>query len=215
MWPEAERAYRQALQLHANNMESLLALSDILRAQRRWEEMAEIWDRAMAGDPNNRSVRQARERITRLRELDREIAMVQRELSGAPGTPELVSKLLGLFIEAGQPEGAVQQLRKSAEMFGDAPQFLQFAVEFCNRNGLWALGLELAERLTEVVPDDAAAWLAYARFQFANRQPDGFLESARKAVQLGGMQVQGILAADPMYAMVRNAPEFQQLLQPQ
>lgn len=215
MWPEAERAYRQALQLHANNMESLLALSEILRAQRRWEEMTEIWDRAMVGDPNNRSVRQARGRITRLRELDREISMVQRELSGAPGSPELVSKLLALFIEAGQPEGAVQQLKKSAEMFGDDPQFLQFAVEFCNRNGLWVLGLELAERLTEVAPDDAAAWLAYARFQFANRQPDRFLEAARRAVRLGGVQVQSIIAADPMYAMVRNAPEFQQLLQPQ
>ena len=213
MWPEAERAYRQALQLHPNNMESLVALSDILRAQKRWDEMAEIWDKAIEGDPNNRAVGKARARVTRLREADREIASLQQELAANPQNPELVSALLRLYIETGQPDLVRQQLDQSAVAFGDNPEFLKFAVDFCNGNGQWQPGLDFARKLSASMTNDAGVFLALARFEFANRQMQQFLDSARKAVQLGGMQAKAALANDPMYGMVRGTPEFQQLLQ--
>jgi tetratricopeptide (TPR) repeat protein len=212
MWNEAERAYRQALQLHPNNMESLVALSDILRAQKRWDEMAEMWDRAIEGDPNNRAVAKARERVTRLREADREIAALQSELAANPQNPEIVSNLLRLYMETGQPDLARQQLELSAQAFGDNPDFLKFAVDFSNSNGQWQAGLGPARRLANVMSNDAGVWLALARFEFANREMNAFLESARRAVQLGGIQAKSALANDPMYAMVRGTPEFQQLL---
>ena len=212
MWNEAERAYRQALQLHPNNMESLVALSDILRAQKRWNEMAEIWDRAIEGDPSNRAVRKARERVTRLREADREITALQRELAAAPQNPEIVSALLRLYMETGQPDAARQQLEQSAVVFGDSPEFLKFAVDFCNTNGQWQTGLGPARKLVNSMSNDFGAWLALARFEFANREMNSFLESARRAVQLGGVQAKSALANDPMYAMVRGTPEFQQLI---
>ncbi|MGA0848508.1 MAG: protein O-mannosyl-transferase family [Chthoniobacterales bacterium] len=212
MWNEAERAYRQALQLHPNNMESLVALSDILRAQKRWDEMAEMWDRAIEGDPNNRAVAKARERVTRLREADREIAALQSELAANPQNPEIVSNLLRLYMETGQPDLARQQLELSAQAFGDNPDFLKFAVDFSNNNGQWQAGLGPARRLATVMSNDAGVWLALARFEFANREMNSFLESARRAVQLGGIQAKSALANDPMYAMVRGTPEFQQLL---
>ena len=59
----------------------------------------------------------------------------------------------------------------------------------------------------------ASSALALARFEFANRQMQQFLEAARKGVQFGGVQAKAALANDPMYAMVRGTPEFQQLLQ--
>lgn len=214
MWAEAERAYRQALQLHPNNMESLVALSDILRAQKRWDEMAEIWDRAVEGDPSNRAVTKARQRVTRLREADREIAALQRELAANPQNPEIVSNLLRLYVETGQPDLIRRQLEESTAAFGDNPEFLKFAVEFSNGNGQWQAGLGPARRLANVMSNDAGVWLALARFEFANREVNAFLESARRAVQLGGVQAISALANDPMYAMVRGTPEFQQLLSP-
>ena len=213
MWAEAERAYRQALQLHPNNMESLVALSDILRAQKRWDEMADIWDRAVEGDPNNRAVRKARQRVTRLREADREIAALQRELAAEPQSPELLSNLLRLYMETGQPDAARQQLEQSAAAFGDNPDFLKFAVDFCNSNGLWQAGLGPARQLVQLLPEDPGALLALARFEFANRELNAFLETARQAVRLGGMQAKAALANDPMYAMVRGTPEFRQLIE--
>jgi cytochrome c-type biogenesis protein CcmH/NrfG len=212
MWAEAERAYRQALQLHPNNMESLVALSDILRAQKRWDEMAEIWDRAIDGDPNNRAVGKARARVTRLREADREISALQGELAANPQNPEVVSNLLRLYMETGQPDLARQQLEQSAQAFGDNPEFLKFAVDFSNNNGQWQAGLGPARKLANVMSNDAGVWLALARFEFANREMNSFLESARRAVQIGGIQAKSALANDPMYAMVRGTPEFQQLL---
>ena len=212
MWPEAERAYRQALQLHPNNMESLVALSDILRAQKRWDEMSEIWNRAIEGDPNNRAVKKARERVTRLREADREIEALQRELAADPRNPELVSNLLRLYLETGQTDQARMQLEKSSAEFGDSPEFLKFAVDFCNNSGQWQTGLGPARKLVQAMPNDPNVWLALARFEFANRQMNAFLEAAKKAVQLGGNQARAALANDPMYMMVRGAPEFRQLL---
>ncbi|MGA1123489.1 MAG: protein O-mannosyl-transferase family [Chthoniobacterales bacterium] len=213
MWPEAERAYRQALQLHPNNMETLVALSDILRAQKRWDEMAEIWDRAIEGDPSNRSVRDARARVTRFREADREIDALRSELAMNPQNPEVVSALVRLYAETGQPDLVRQQLESSSAAFGDNIEFLKFAVDFCNNSGQWGPGLEFARKLSAAADSDPGAWLALARFEFANRQSQQFLDAARKAVQLGGAQAKVALANDPMYAMVRGAPEFQQLLQ--
>ena len=212
MWAEAERAYRQALQLHPNNMESLVALSDILRMQKRWDEMAAIWDRAVEGDPNNRGVGKARERVARLREADREIDALQRELAANPQNAEMLSNLLRLYVETGQPDLARQQLEQSSQAFGDNPDFLKFAVDFSNSNGQWQAGLGPARRLATVMSNDAGVWLALARFEFANREMNSFLESARRAIQLGGIPAKSSLANDPMYSMVRGTPEFQQLL---
>jgi len=212
MWAEAERAYRQALQLHPNNMESLVALSDILRAQKRWDEMADIWDVAIEGDPNNRAVHDARARVTRLREADREITALRGELAANPQNPEVVSALLRLYTETGQPDLARTQLEESAVAFGNNPEFLKFAVDFCNSNGQWQAGLGPARQLAAVVTNDPGVLLALARFEFANRDLNAFLNTARQAVQLGGIQARAALANDPMYGMVRGAPEFQQLI---
>ena len=212
MWSEAERAYRQALQLHPNNMESLVGLSDILRAQKRWEEMAEIWDRAMKGDPNNRAVRKARERVTRLREADREITALQRELAANPQNPEVVAGLLRLYMETGQPDLAKAQLESSAAAFGDNIDFLKFAVDFCNSNGQWQAGLAPARKLAAIATNDPGVLLALARFEFANREMNAFLNTAQQAVSLGGIQARAALANDPMYNIVRGTPEFRQLI---
>jgi tetratricopeptide (TPR) repeat protein len=213
MWPEAERAYRQALQLHPNNMESLVAVSDILRAQKRWEEMEEVWNRAVEGDPNSRSVRKARERVTRLREVDREIDTLRRELAAAPQSPDIISSLLRLYMESGQGDLVRSQLEQSSRDFSDNPEFLKFAVEFCNSNGQWQAGLDFARKLSTTMTNDPGVWLALSRFEFANRKMTEFLDSARKAIQLGGGQAKMAIANDPLYAMVRGTPEFQQLLQ--
>ncbi|MBU3665213.1 MAG: DUF2723 domain-containing protein [Chthoniobacterales bacterium] len=212
MWPEAERAYRQALQLHPNNMESLVALSDILRAQKRWDEMAAIWDKAIEGDPRNRAVRKARQRVVRLREADREIEVLRADLAANPNNPEAVFNLLRLYMETGQTNLVDQQITQSMRDFGESPDFLKFAVDFCNNNGQWKAGLGPARKLTAVQTNDPGVWLALARFEFANREMNPFLESARKAVQLGGVQARAALANDPMYAMIRGTPEFRQLI---
>ncbi len=213
MWPEAERAYRQALQLHPNNMESLVALSDILRAQKRWDEMESIWNRAIQGDPSNRAVLSARQRVVRLREADREIAVLQRELAANPQNPEIVSNLLRLYMETGQSNLAQAQLEESARQFGDSPEFLRFALDFANANGLWQAGLGPARKLSATMTNDPNIWLMLARFEFANRDFNAFAGAARKAIQLGGMQAKIAIANDPLYMMARGSPDFQKLLQ--
>lgn len=213
MYGEAERAYRQALQLHPNNMESIIALSDILRVQKRWDEMNQIWDRAVEGDPSNRSLRKGRERVTRLREADRDIEALRRELQTDPQNPEALSNLLRLYMESGQPDAARIQLEQAAKVFGDNPDFLKFTVDFCNANGLWQAGLEPARKLASIAPNDASVLLTLARFEFANRQMQSFLDTARKAIQLGGMQAKIAMANDPLYMGIRGTPEFRQLLE--
>lgn len=213
MWPEAERAYRQALQLHPNNMESLVALSEILRVQKRWDEMTTIWDSAVAGDPSNRAVQKARQRVTRLREADREIDALQRELAANPQNAEVLSNLLRLYIETGQNDLARAQLEASGQIFGDSPEFLKFAVDFSNNTAQFQAGLGPARKLVGVAPNDPNAWLLLARFEFANRETNAFVEAARKAISLGGIQARMALANDPLYMMVRGSPDFQRLVQ--
>lgn len=212
MWPEAERAYRQSLALHPNNLEALLAMSDILRMQKRWGDLEEIWDRAVAGDPTNRSIKRARARIPRLREIDREIQTLKGELAANPQDGGTLSNLLRLYMEAGQPEEVRELLSESMKSYGDNIDCLRFAVDFSNTNGQWQAGLEPARKLVQLVPNDPSLWLALARFEFANRQTNAFLDAARKAVQLGGQQAKMIIAKDPLYAQIRGSQEFARLL---
>lgn len=212
MWAEAERAYRQALELHPNNLESLTALSEILRVQRRWDEMEKIWDTAIAGDPTNRIVQKARMRVTRLREAEREIATLKSAMLGQQPNPETLASLLRLYMEVGQPDAVRQELEQAAPSFAGSPDFYKFATEFCNAHGQWATGLPYARKNAEANPNNPEALLLLARFLFTNRQLQDFLPTAQKAVQLGGAQARAALEADPIYAMVRNTPEFKKLL---
>ncbi len=212
MWPEAERAYRQALQLHPNNLESLMALSEILRAQKRWEDIEVLWDQAIAGDPNNRMLTKGRQRVTRLREVDREIATLQNEQKGNPLDGGLLSNLLRLYGEAGQPAEAKALLAEAMKNFGNDVDFLKFAVDFSSANAQWETGLEAARKLVALLPNDPGPMVALARFEFANRQTNAFFEAAQKAIQLGGMQARTAIANDPMYLMIRGTPDFAKLL---
>jgi predicted O-linked N-acetylglucosamine transferase (SPINDLY family) len=158
--------------------------------------MSEIWDRARERDPANRAIEKARTRVVRLREADREINALQRELSANPQNADAVSNLLRLYTETGQSEQAKVLLEESGKVFGDSPEFLKFAVDFCSNNGQWQAGL-----------------LALARFEFVNRDTNAFLERARQAIQFGGLQAKIALANDPVYAVVRSTPEFRQLIE--
>lgn len=212
MWAEAERAYRQALQLHPNNFESLSALSEILRVQRRWDEMEEIWDLALAGDPSNRAVQKSRQRVTRLREAEGEIAAMRGALQANPQNPELLSNLLRVYMECGMPDAARAQLEQSAIAFDNSPDFNKFAADFCSASGQWVAGLPYARKLAEQNPKDPAVLLMAARFLFANRQMADFLTTAQQAVDLGGPQARMALESDPLYTMVRGTPEFKRLV---
>lgn len=212
MWPEAERAYRQALQLHPNNMESLVALSEILRVQKRWEEMEALWDQAIVGDSNNRMLKKGRQRITRLREVDREIPILKSELAANPQDGEILSHLLRLYMEAGQFDDVKALMKESMISYGDNPDFLKFAVDFSNSNAQWQVGLEPARKIVTLFPNDPKWWLLLARFEFANRQTNAFFEAAQKAIQIGGVQAKMMLANDPLYAIVRGSPDFMNML---
>ena len=116
-------------------------------------------------------------------------------------------------METGQPDLAKAQLEESARTFGDSPEFLRFAVDFSNANGLWQAGLEPARKLSQLAANDPNIWLLLARFEFANRDFNAFAAAARRAIQLGGVQAKMAIANDPLYLMARGSPDFQKLLQ--
>jgi tetratricopeptide (TPR) repeat protein len=148
-----------------------------------------------------------------LREADREINALQRELSANPQNADAVSNLLRLYTETGQTEQAKLLLEESGKAFGDSPEFLKFAVDFCSNNGQWQAGLAPARKLAAIATNDPNVLLALARFEFVNRDTNAFIETARKAIQIGGVQAKMALANDPVYTMVRGTPEFWQLIE--
>ena len=214
MWSEAEKAYRQALQLQPNNSESLAALNKILQKQKRWGEMVAIWDRALLDDPRNRSLQLSRQRVTQLRQGAREIEKLQEVLDSDPEDSMALSHLMRLLLETDQVEEANRQLEVSGQVFGDDLDYLQFATEFCNLHGLWEAGLGPARKWTAVAPDQATAWLVLARMEFANRDTDAFFEAAAQAVELGGGKARTALAGDAIYSTLQSDSKFQALLAP-
>ncbi len=214
MWPEAAKAYGQALQLHPNNLEALIGFTEVLRQQKRWEEILAAWDLAVANDPSNRGLHKGRARVIRLRDLSGETAAFERQLEEDPGNADAVAALLRTYVELGEADKAKALMESSAARFGDNVDFLRFAVEFALGSGQWSLGLDPARNLVRLQPTNFQAWLALAKMEYGNRQTNAFLEAAREAVKIGGAQAKMILANDPMLRLLQaTSPQFRELLQ--
>ncbi|NDA10912.1 MAG: hypothetical protein EBZ07_08765, partial [Verrucomicrobia bacterium] len=128
MFPEAEQAYRQALELWPGNTETLNNFSDLLLRQGRSAELRDILTKAAKEDPNNTLLTILLKNCERKIQLQGEIAALEKQRATNAKDPALVQQLLAKYAEEGNIPAADRLIGESTATFPTNVEILRDAV---------------------------------------------------------------------------------------
>jgi tetratricopeptide (TPR) repeat protein len=209
---EAERAYRQALELWQGNGESLNALNSMLWDRGDFDGVLAMLQPALEADPNNIGLWHMYFLAEKRKELQGAIALAEEAVAKNSASAPDVQKLLELYASAGDTNKVSKLLEKSIPELAKDSAFLRFAAEYGEAGGLPESELAAATELVAVEPEIAENQLALARAALRNRKKDVFYSAARIAVEKGGLPMREVLAKSSEFDAVRSEPEFEAIL---
>lgn len=211
MFAESEYAFQQAIDLYPLSPEANFRLADILIQQLRFAEAREVIETFLTEDPANTRVGEFLNQIVdletkdnRRRELEEalreggdvnlalELADIYRGMNMGPMFENLTQRVLQ------QPNMPPEVILRIAQMYAES-----------GRADLFANALQM---YLQKDPNNARIWVDLSAAQFALQRTGDALQSLRRAVTLGGREVQDQVRQDPRFEPVRNAPEFQAII---
>lgn len=168
--PKAKAAASKSLELDPTLSEAYTALGNTLISfDWNWPEGEQAFKRAIELDPNSAAAhfRYATEYLSSVGRSDEAIAEVRRALELEPLDLTMLANLAKAYLYAGQPEKALEQVRKVHDL---EPNFVlgQFILGIVyNGNGLYDDAVRLSEKALQTAPDNQhMLWIrgyAYAR----------------------------------------------------
>ena len=201
---EAERAYRQALQLWEGNAESLTALSAMLWERGDFESILAMLGKALDEDPNNFSLWRMYFTVEKRQEMTARIAELRTTLEGVEGDGQAARELLELHASLGDADALRDEIEAVVPKFKNSPETLRLAAQLAESAELTETGLEAARLLVAAEPDDAGNRLALARFALRGGQTNESLEAAREALKKGGLPIREALEKSAEFQSIRD-----------
>lgn len=212
MLPEAERTFREAIELSPVNVNALSQLSEILMDRGDYDEAMELLDAAYGKDPNSLAIVSLAAIIQRRKESHREIEKFRKALEIAPADGETFSKLLRLYTSIGDTNNANALIGPALETFRSNASVLTTLSSYLEVTGQRVLFLKAAEQLAAAAPGEAMHHYILARARLLNAQTNEAYQSMTQAVRGGGRNVRELLAQDPVFAGALEKPPFSSLL---
>ncbi len=212
MEAEAERVYRQALELWPGNGESLNALNGMLWDRGDFDGVLTMLQPALDADPNNIALWQMYLIAEKRKELQGAIALGEETVAKQPSSSADVQKLLELYASAGDTNKVASLLGNSSPSLAKDAAFLKVAAEYGEAGGLPESELAAATALVALEPDIAENQLAFARAALRNNMKAEFFSAARVAVEKGGLPMREVLTKSREFDSLRKEPEFQTIL---
>jgi len=209
---EAERAYRQSLELWEGNGESLIALNSMLWDRGDFDGVLAMLQPALDADPNNLALWRMYFIAEKRKELQGEIAAGEALVEKQPASAPDVQKLLGLYASVGDTNKVSWLLEKSIPLMAKDTSFLRVAAGYGEAGDLPKTALAAANALVAVEPDSAENQLLLAKAALRNRNNEVFYAAARSALQKGGLPMREAFAKSSEFDSVRKDAEFQALL---
>lgn len=188
MMQEAERAYRQALELWPANPKAAGFLIHVLWDRGEVQEPIEIITRSLAEDPNNQHIFQFAVGVVQRKELQGEIARLEETLARNPQQQESVKKLMQLLWTVQDREAVAEIAAQAEEQFAEDPEFLASLVEVQANLENTAAIERLLHQIAEQDPDNPDTWFNLARFYASEKRYEELPPVARRAISLGGME---------------------------
>lgn len=210
---EAERAYREALELWPNSLESILALTDILWARGDFDGAIALFQTALDNDPENIDLWRLFLIAEKRKEIQGEINTLNRRLAEQPRSRETLHKLLELHASVGDTNNARPLVDRAMRDFPEDSDLLRFVIKYHEQNNDYAETLEAAKRLATIESSNLNNHLLLARAYFYQDKKKEFYETANKVAEMGGNPVREAFATEPIFQAWTNDPEFQKLIE--
>lgn len=210
---EAERAYREALDLWPNNLESLLSLTNFLWDRGEFAEAIALFQAALANDPESLDLWRFLGLAERRKEIQGEINSLNRKLAEQPKSRETLRQLLELHASVGDTNNAQPLVERAMRDFPEDSDLLRFVIQYHEQNNDYAETLEAAKRLATIESSNLNNHLLLARAYFYQDKKKEFYETANKVAEMGGNPVREAFATEPIFQAWTNDPEFQKLIE--
>lgn len=211
---ESEVAYRQALELWPGNPESLNQMTALLWDRGDENGAIELLSAANAGDPNNVQLWRLRLVSEKRKELAGEIKSLKEAIKNDPNDRHSTEKLLDLSTSLADTNQVATVLAQALVTFAKEPEFLKSAVSIANANQMPDVALEAGRAWAAADPESADAQIVLAQAAVAKNDRSLFFESARRAIEKGGLPMRDALAQYPDFAKWKDDPEFKELVNP-
>jgi tetratricopeptide (TPR) repeat protein len=211
---EAMAAYREAIELWPENLESILALSHYLWDQGDYETPLVLLQNAIQGDPNNFNVHGILS-IAELRKIaDGEIRKLNEKLAAQPRSSETLRQLIKLHDEIAETNKVKPLVERALRDFPDDTDMMRFLITHFERVNDIAASVEPAKRLTELEASNVTNHLLLARAYFEKKDKPAFYQAAERAIEVGGPSIREGFREEPIFAPWHEDPEFKKLITP-
>jgi len=212
---EAERAYREALELWPGNGEVIADLAAYLGKRNDYDEVIKMWDRALEDDPNSFGLARMRAYAAARKEMQGQINSLQDELAQKPKSREALQKLVGLYLNLGETNNAEPLVERGMKDFPDDADFMRFVIGYYQNTDQPNKILIPAQELVAVEGTNPRNYYILARAWLARTNFSEFYKAANKAIDLGGLPMRDIFLQDPALEPFRKEPEFKKMVSPQ
>ncbi len=209
--PEASIAYRQALSLNPISIEALRGLTEVLWAQRDYDEPIALLDAAIALDPHNPHLRSSRATAVRRRDVERQITTAESAHRANPTSLATLEELITLHSRVGNTSRVTELLKNANQSLGADPAFLLLAVRIAEARSDWPASVRYGLRRTTLEPTNPDAFYRLGRAQYADGQTAEATLALGRSITLGGPTYRQRLFDDPIFAGAARDPAIAEL----
>lgn len=209
--PEAEYAFKQALQLHPSNSEASARLASLYVRLHRFAEAGWLIQKQLALDPNNTRATALLVEIEATQALNKRRVAIEKMLRDKKADINQALELIVLYHRLRMARrfdqlvtGMLQDSKLPAQVY---PQMAQTFASI-RRPDLVCTALT---QYLKQEPGNTGGWMDLAAAQAAAHRPEEALASLARAIELGGDRVRRSIRRDKRFTPLQQIAEFQRL----
>ncbi len=212
--PEAEYAFKQAVELYPLSPEAVFRLADLYMRQKRFDEAHKVISDFLVQDVHNESAKGFLQQIEQLRKMISRRAELETSLSGGQGVDINTAFELIQIYNAMQEIGPMHQLVGNLLRSSLPPEInLQLAQMLVQMKRV-----DLAEPVItmylKVKPDDLQVQVELAAVRLTLGRVDQALTTLRMVVEKGGEPIRAMIRKDMRFQPLWNDARFQAIVPP-
>ena len=211
---EAIRAYFEALELWPENGEVIASVTRLLWDKGDFDTSEALLKRALEKDYNSIQLWRFAIMAEERKKTESEILALKDTLAKQPRNRELIKQIIDLYARVDEMDKAQAIVKSATNEMPDDPGMLRIAATYYGMTDKWQDALAPAESLVRIEPTNAQNFLLLARVYFSLGKKKEFYETARKAIEVGGVSLRDQLLNDDFFKSWRDEPEFQNLASP-
>jgi tetratricopeptide (TPR) repeat protein len=210
--PEAEFAFRQAIELCPFNVEATFRFAEFLTRTERYDDALKLVDNYKKYDPHNIQVGVVLGQINALKQMAEQEVAVRRDLQATPNDLNKIMTLLSILAQRGkfgEMDAIIDRLIENKEL--PVQPFKTIAQTYVQLNRFDRVERVLSKYLG-FHADDAQAWYDLAVVQVQLQRGEQAIDALEKAIRLNS-QFKQAAQQDQRLTLIRLFQRFKELTQ--